>query len=417
MFSPYIIVRILFGLSLCVNNVHNSIVQYNTGTIITREEVVNIGMVHVNMVIRIPQLPSYNNVQYLRPCDTVHEFTSDLLRTNITASTALIEKFTHICKDFERLKRLNLGIKNYYIHKIDAAETSINILNNRPKRSIFSMIKHGLNFGDYDTQQKIIKNLGTLEDIQFNLDGQLDHLQYRITHVSRRINILETAAQNTYSTLEKIDKYLSELVDNTNGKEILEKYNHVMLQEALNSGIITNQYLNIATNEIEASIAALTTIYKHYLPYQLVSAQELQVLLQKLQSELNIKHPVLQLVHQTVHDYYSIDNVHFVLKNHSFYIQIPLLLNFMNQDYTIYKLTAFPLPIPGNDTIMMIQHQSKIAVNHRLQSYFIPKKEELNDCVGEHRKICNSVPAIYHISTNQKTCELSIIMNNTDLVK
>ena len=170
-----------------------------------------------------------------------------------------------------------------------------------------------------------------------------------------------------------------------------------MLQEALNSGIITNQYLNIATNEIEARIAALTTLYKHYLPYQLVSAQELQVLLQKLQSELNIKHPVLQLVHQTVHDYNSIDNVHFVLNNHSFYIQIQLLLNFMNQDYTIDKLTAFPLPIPGNDAVMMIQHQPKIALNHRLQSYFIPKKEELNDCVGEHRKICNSVPAIYHI--------------------
>ena len=129
-----------------------------------------------------------------------------------------------------------------------------------------------------------------------------------------------------------------------------------MLQEALNSGIITNQYLNIATNQIEARIAALTTLSKHYLPYQLISAQELQVLLQKLQSELNIKHPVLQLVHQTVHDYYSIDNIHFVLKNYSFYIQIPLLLNFINQDYTIYKLTSFPLPIPGNDEVMMIQH-------------------------------------------------------------
>ena len=63
------------------------------------------------------------------------------------------------------------------------------------------MIKHGLNFGDYDTQQQIIKNIGTLEDTQFNLDGQLYNLQYRITHESRRMNILETAVQNTYSTL------------------------------------------------------------------------------------------------------------------------------------------------------------------------------------------------------------------------
>ena len=115
--------------------------------------------------------------------------------------------------------------------------------------------------------------------------------------------------------------------------------NHVMLPEDLNSGIITNQYLNIAINEIEARIAALTTLYKHYLPYQWVSTQELQVLLQKLQLELNIKHPVLQLVHQTVRDYYSIDNVHFVWKNHSFYIQIQLLPNFINQDFTVYKLT------------------------------------------------------------------------------
>ena len=154
---------------MCVNNVHNSIVQYNTGTIISSEEVVNIGMVHVNMVIRIPPLSSYNNVQYLHPCDTVHEFTSDLLRTNITANTPIIEKFTHICKDCARLKRLNLGIRNYYIHKIDAAEISINVLDNRPKCSIFSMIKPGLNFfGDYNTQQQIIKDLGTLEDTQFN---------------------------------------------------------------------------------------------------------------------------------------------------------------------------------------------------------------------------------------------------------
>ena len=80
------------------------------------------------MVIRIPPLSSYNNVQYLPPCDTVHQSTSDLLRTNSTASTVLIEKFTHICKDFARLKRFNLGLKNYYIQKIDAGKNLLNVL-------------------------------------------------------------------------------------------------------------------------------------------------------------------------------------------------------------------------------------------------------------------------------------------------
>ena len=41
---------------------------------------------------------------------------------------------------------------------------------------------------------------------------------------------------------------------------------HVMMKEALNSGIIANQYLNMTTNEIEVRIASLTTLYTHYLP-------------------------------------------------------------------------------------------------------------------------------------------------------
>lgn len=399
---------------------YSGTVQYNTGTIITTEEVVNIGMVKLNMIIHIPQIQTLDDIVYIRPCDMIHQFSADLQKANVASSTGLINQFTHMCKDYARLKRLNLGVKNYYLGQINKAELSMSAMTEtKKKRSILSFIRHGLNIGDYHTQLEIRKKLGALQEDQFNTKGNLDKLQYRITHHSDRLRNLEQATVHANDMIDHIDRYLTQVSDNINGKDIINRYNHVMVQDVLNSGIITNQYLNIATRIIEGRIKSLTDLAKHYLPYDLVSAHELKNLLTKFQVALSTEHPSLQLVHQTIHDYYSIDNVHGIVRNKTFYVQIPLLLNFKDQDYTVYKLTPFYLPIPGNDAAMKLQHKPRIAVNHRLRTYFVPSENDLKDCVGEQRKVCsNSLPTIKHIDSSQsKPCELSIVLNKTELIK
>ena len=113
-----------------------------------------------------------------------------------------------------------------------------------------------------------------------------------------------------------------------------------MLQDTLNSGLITKQFIKLDTKEMELRAEALATLAKHYLPIELVPAQDLEVMLDNLQLELASVHPSFTMVQKSIHDYYRIKNVHSVVHNEIIYISLPLLLNFIGQDFHIYSLQS-----------------------------------------------------------------------------
>ena len=85
-------------------------------------------------------------------------------------------------------------------------------------------LEPGLNIGDYHTQLEIHKRLGALQEDQVNTKGNLDKLQYRITHHSDRLRNLEQATVHVNDMIDHIDRYLTQVSDNINGKDIILRY-------------------------------------------------------------------------------------------------------------------------------------------------------------------------------------------------
>lgn len=412
----HLVACLMLCLILSNNSVQASVVQYETGTVVTKDGTINVGMVKMNIIIKIPPIRDISDVGYLRPCGLIHQFSTDLVYANLSISTAIVEQFSMMCKDFARLKKMNLAIRNYYSQQIEKAKKSMSLL--RTSRSIFSFFRHQLNIGDYSTQLTMKRKLGALEDSQFSTYGELRELEYKITLHSERILHLENAVGHLRDIADNMSNYLEAVSNNINGKEILARYRHVMLHESLNSGIIGNQYMNILTTESKLRVRAITDLSKHYLPYDLITPDDLESVLKQYEQTIANAHPSLLFTHRSVHDYYGINNVHGIVKNGTFFIHIPLLLNFRDQEYDVFKLHPFYLPIPGNENAAMkLQHGQLVAVNRRLRTFFIPDEKDLAACVGTKNRLCGDVlPIIKHMD-QEKPCELAILMNDTDLIK
>ena len=379
----------------------------------------NVGHVKTNMIIKIPKIWTIDEPVYLKPCVLVHQFVHHLGYANVTDSDRLLTHFNNVCADYARIRHLNEGVRRYYRERIITAEDSIKVLF-RTTRSVGSFIRHSLGVADHDQQLKLKKKITNLQNEDFHIRGLIDDLDFRILFNSERLVRLERAATNAASMIENSARYFDRVTEQFNGQEILLQYKHVMLQDALNSGLLTNQFLELLTHEMEVRVDALATLAKHYLPVDLVPAQDLETMLDNLQSELSSAHPSLVMVHKSIYDYYGIKNVHSVVQNETIYINVPLLLNFVGQDFHIYKLQSFYLPVPGEEgeVAMMVQHRSHVAVNHQAGTYFLPSTRDINKCFGSHKKlVCNDHrPTIRYIegSTN---CEVAIISNNTDNIK
>ena len=396
----------------------SSYIQYSSGTVIKEEHVINTGRVKVSMLVKIPAIPAIYTPTYPKPCNLVQQFSMDLLIANITERATFVNEFIQMCKNYGRLKRLNLEIRKYYNAKISRAKDSIVLLTrNRQKRSVFSFIRHALNIGDYTTQQKMRAQIATLENDQFTLSGAMQDMQFQIIHQSRRLSLLDNAINQIHTMVDSIQLYLNENVDRNNAKEIMDKYKQVFLHETIHSGMITNQFLSMLNDELEMREQSLALLSRHYLPVELVKPVDLQGLLRKFEDMLSVEHPSLQLVHKTIYDYYSVKNVHSVILNETFYVRIPLLLNFENQDFTVFSINAFYLPLPANDAAMKIQHNPLIAINKQSRTYFLPTVSDLQNCAGNKKLICNDLIHLEEHLDTSKSCEVAIINNNTNHIK
>ena len=412
----------MIGLVMLLHLVHCSSayqVQYSSGTIIQHIGTANVGHVKFNMLIKIPKIWTIPEPEYVRPCVMVHQFLTHLTYSNVSNSDRLLIHFQNVCADYARIKRLNEGVRGYYRERIATAEDTIKVLF-RQKRSLGSFLRHSLGIADRDVQLQLKRKITNLQDEDFHIKGLIEDLDFRVLFNSERLVRLERAASNAASMIENFARYFDHVTNQFNGREILQQYKHVMLQDALNSGLITNQFLELVTKEMEVRVDALAILAKHYLPIELVPAQDLEIMLENLQTELSSAHPSLVMVHKSIYDYYSMKNIHSVVQNETIYISVPLLLNFVGQDFYIYDLQSFYLPIPTEDeeAAMLVQHRKYVAINHQAETYFLPTAQDIKKCVGSHKRlVCNDHRPTIRYMSGSNNCEVAIISNNTENIR
>ena len=259
----------IIGLSmLCLTLCHlvqlqrlQRIIQFDSGTIIEQQGVIHAGHINSAIIVRIPQLGDFPEYSYTRPCSYWHQFSTDLLYLHQNSSTGndSSNRFSAMCRKFAQLKRINLSIRRHFIDHIGTAKENIRHLL-RSRRSIFSAVRHFLNIGDYDAQTKMKSMIDNLNEEQFNTRGQLNNMKFFIEHQSSRIINLEKNSIQAINSINTMSKYINHATENENTEIILRQYHSVMLHEALNSGFLVNQLLDLYNEELNERLLALTTL-------------------------------------------------------------------------------------------------------------------------------------------------------------
>ena len=130
-----------------------------------------------------------------------------------------------------------------------------------------------------------------------------------------------------------MSKHIDQLTRNVNAKTILEKYNTFLTADTIQLGVIQNQYLARYSNIIEQRLAAISTLARGFLPPELVTPHELDSILSNLEQAMRSQHPLLQIEHNSVYDYYSMNNIISFMENDDIIIKIPVTISLHDQTF------------------------------------------------------------------------------------
>ena len=85
---------------------NSTLMQYNSGTIVIQENVINTCSNTMNLIIHIPQLNNQTDYSYFRPCQYVNYIQVDLFNAGIASHVStILTQFTKVCKVFTKLKK------------------------------------------------------------------------------------------------------------------------------------------------------------------------------------------------------------------------------------------------------------------------------------------------------------------------
>ena len=132
---------------------------------------------------------------------------------------------------------------------------------------------------------------------------------------------------------------------------------------------------------------AFSTLARGYLPAELVSPNELNDILVKVETSLLKQHPLMNIIHRSVYEYYTNNNIVSYSDGSDTFVKIPVTINLHEQDLSLITLETYMMPVLKFDTqAMVIYHDKMIAINENANTYFTLNNEDLKNCYGQtHR--------------------------------
>ena len=397
-------------------------ISYNSGTLIREGKIINGAYTKLKILVKVPTLQNITLQRFKQPCDYTHQLIEDLNLYNITnpTYTDVLQSFNGVCRRNARLRKSSLALRRSYQQHIIQIEESMEDLlpqNNRTKKSLFSSIRHGLGIADYDQQKDLKKKVQSISENLFHQQGQLVGLYYAMEHVSEKMKKLYESAETLTKVSNRLSNHLDFLTSAMNGRTILEKYKEFLNSETLQIGIVQNQFLARYSHVIEQRQHALSILARGYLPPQLISPKELNNIIYQVEAELSSEHPRMTITHDSVYEYYALRNIVSFIKHNNVFIKIPVIISMFDQNFRLYELVSFPMPVQKLESqAMIVRHEQMIAINEITKTYFSVRKIDLQRCMGSDVLTCNKL-FTQRIMENSNSCELSIYRENVDEIK
>ncbi len=414
---------------MCVALYRCTLIQFQSGTIISQDSTLSAGSTTIHLIVKIEQLTNRTDYSYFRPCSYINLFHVDLAQASILNSTRVLDQFNALCKMFSKLKRLNTKLKDSFENKIAIAQATIRMLSDvdhdevlpqsdaspREKRGVFSSLRYIFNIGSYKMQAKLQTVVQDLQEDQVTTQGELLGLKFVVAHESEKIKHLQRAAMEVTKILDDISKYSNNLADDYNARTVLQHYTNSMFFDLMTAGILTNELLQEVNSIVNDRVHAFSLLRKHYLPPTLISPMDLKILLDKMVAEITETHQFLTLKNDNIYEYYGMNNVYSYVEEDNLYVQIPVLLKMYHQEFQVFKLQPFPIPMLNQpDKLMQFAHKPFVAINKEEGTFFTMSKTWRQDlqCKGEYNVYCDNILTEYYMA-GSKSCEVAIVSNET----
>ena len=413
----------IFVFSTIININLSVRIDYNSGTIIRHTgQTLNAGYTKLKIILKIPNVKNITLVRYKQPCDLRLSLIADLNYYNITNPIYANEmhKFENMCRRNSKLRRSSLTIRRTYEEHIKTIQQTISDLvphTKRNRRSFSSTVRHVFGIADYNRQKSLQNQVQQLSIVSFEQQGQLVGMNFAIEHIEERLQKLYKSASIIINTTNTLGRQLDVVTQKLNVQQILEKYEGYLLADAIQSGIIQNQCIARYSRIIEERLHSFSTLARGYLPAELVTPNELNDILVKVETSLLKQHPLMNIIHRSVYEYYTKNNIVSYTDGSDTFVKIPVTINLHEQDFSLFTLETFMMPVLKLDTqAMVIYHDEMIAINENANTYFTLNNEDLKNCYGHRHIVCGNL-FTQHFIQNSDNCELSLYLNQVDKIR
>ena len=361
----------------------------------------------------IPRTPL---IEYQSPCQYLTLAIQSFGKQFDLDQYATKKEYNRTCQQYEDIRHKYLSLRSVLKEEEYQAIDSLRHMHGRHRRSLGSFFRNMLGIAHMKKQKLMDKVLYDMRDGMFKQEGNIQGLDYLVTMNDKRINKLNNV---TATFMENVENALKSVQTTSNNQRIIRQHMLLWIADALTAGSLYNQLLATHVNMLKTRVKAIGDVTRGHLTPEMISPQQMTGTLRTLETNLQKKFNGVSLSKGTIWDYYSSEITSFI-QNNTLYISIPVHLEMKNQNFQLYEINSFMIPIENSESpqaTIILDYVDLLGINEERNSYFSITHQFLSEhCRGKTILRCNRMITNLDLTTSP-TCATAIYQDRLDDVQ
>ena len=253
-------------------------------------------------------------------------------------------------------------------------------------------------------RREILKSNERLSSISATLNNRISALQHGLVNMNARIT--ETQ-ENLMEVAKTVVNDLNELKKRMNYIEVTQEAMYLFMANLERFKNAALQHLRYA----ETWLFGVNRLLEGYVPQELVSVDDIQSVLDHVNTDVLPRYPGLRMVHTNPSFYYQVRSTAFTRSNHYVFITLTVPLKSDGGVLGVYRIDRTHIPTAEHHTssTRIANLPDFIAVTPDLAYYTEMSVAHYTSCRGEGIKVCPTERALQ--DSNRLTCAASIFFD------
>ena len=387
-----------------------------TGTIVTPFAEILTGQSTIDIIFQLPNIEEPEWYDYTDPCELTNLVIGLTKRMIISKTVDLSNAVTKLCHKFRHVKNTQTGLSEAYGMEMKRHHSVLEALRPRTRktRSLGDDIRRFFGIANSDDQDELKHKVSRITKELFSHQGMLVNMTYAIKQQGEKIERLETAMSNYGAALNSTIALVNVIQNSLSSHVLLTNTHLELLQQVAGLSNIQHHMMSLHTSLLQQRATGMLALSKGELTPELISPTELQDVLNKLDEALNTAFPNMEHLQANVYDFYSTMHAVGYRDDDNIYVLVQVPLDFENQHFELYELTAFPLVVPDSEyATLVVPNKRHIAISYVLEAYFLLDTDYISRyCSGHELLRCEHLQLQRRVTT-YPVCETAIVTGDS----